>query len=489
MSSLWRRSLAYFDAQCAVDARSLALGRVGIGLLLLFDTWSRAEDLTAHYSDAGALPRGAFQLLDWSFVWSLHTLAGSSGYEACLFAFTAVAALALTVGAWTRVATATSFLLALSVQGRNPLLHDGQDDLVRVVLFFCLWLPLGAVWSVDTWRRRGAEAPRPSPFAPPFRVSGLLAFGLFGQLTLLYESSVVGKLQSAWWLRGEGIVRALTLGRYETAAGRWLAQFTLPLHWLSFGVMALEAALPLLLWIPWRRPQLRVVAVALAFGMHLGFWVFLRLSIFPPLCLATWALLIPAWVWNRTPPAEAPATPAVFDPRPVVLAAVPLLFGLLYVVGTHRDQPILPDLGRRLVETVGLQQYWVVFAPRHAQGVTDGYFVAPGLLPSGQEVNLFAGDGPVSYEPPDLVSATFQNRRWRHFYAKLIVEWLRGSAQWRQILNARQATAQWLCHAYAERHPGAPDLVRASLFFVEHSVDHPEQGGHRRLIAQTACSN
>jgi len=247
-------------------------------------------------------PRAILRMQDWSFVWSWHALAGSSSFEGFLFGAAALAGLALLVGFHTWTATLASFLLALSVQGRNPFLHDGQDDLLRLLLFWSLWLPLGRRWSVDALRRRTIL---------PDRVSGLWALGLAGQILLVYESSAIGKLQSGWWTSGYGILHALQLSRYETRGGQWLAEHVAGiLHLLNFPVIALEIALPLLLWIPWRRDRLRLAAVALAITLHGSFWVFLRLSIFPPLSIAGWLLFLPT---RRT--LSVPGGPGRRSPR------------------------------------------------------------------------------------------------------------------------------------------------------------------------------
>src|ERR1700733_5045172 len=121
------RLLGFLDRQLRLDARSLALGRIAIASLLLYDLGLRATDLGAHYSDQGVWPRAILRMQDWSFVWSWHAFAGSRAFEATLFGLASLAGLALLIGFHTRTATLASFLLALSVQGRNPFLHDGQD--------------------------------------------------------------------------------------------------------------------------------------------------------------------------------------------------------------------------------------------------------------------------------------------------------------------------------------------------------------------------
>src|SRR5581483_2812545 len=172
---------------------------------------------------------------------------------------------------------------------------------------------------------------------------------------------------------------------------------------------------------------------------------------------------------------------------PAAVAASVFLLELLYVAGTHLGHPILPDAARRAVEACGLQQYWVVFSPPAGELTTDGYFVAPGLAIDGSQVDLFKPDGLLTWEQPPLISSSFGDARWRHFYANLVVEWARGSDQWRDSLAVRDATARWLCRDFAARHPEAPHLARASLYFVEHRVDEPGQAPTRRLLAQVAC--
>jgi hypothetical protein len=42
-----------------------------------------------------------------------------------------------------------SFLMLVSVHGRNPTLMQGGDHLMRAMLFWSIFLPLGARWSFD----------------------------------------------------------------------------------------------------------------------------------------------------------------------------------------------------------------------------------------------------------------------------------------------------------------------------------------------------
>src|SRR5215210_4821337 len=88
------------------DLRSLALFRIVLALLVLADLANRATDLSAHYTDAGVLPRTVLveQVLSrWAF--SLNIMNRQPFFQMLLFGVAALAALGLLVGYRTRLMT------------------------------------------------------------------------------------------------------------------------------------------------------------------------------------------------------------------------------------------------------------------------------------------------------------------------------------------------------------------------------------------------
>ena len=67
-----------------LDARSLALARIGLALVLLGDLLARAADLATFYSDLGVLPRELLGRATEAMP-SLHSMGGSPAFEAVLF--------------------------------------------------------------------------------------------------------------------------------------------------------------------------------------------------------------------------------------------------------------------------------------------------------------------------------------------------------------------------------------------------------------------
>src|ERR1700676_4296238 len=111
-----------------IDIRSLALFRMGFGLLILGDVLVRLPDIRALYSDDGVLPRSALiaHALDtWNI--SLHLANGTWQFGLILFIIEGLFALALTFGYQTRLASVVSWFLCISLQSRNPIVLQGGD--------------------------------------------------------------------------------------------------------------------------------------------------------------------------------------------------------------------------------------------------------------------------------------------------------------------------------------------------------------------------
>ena len=149
LSCLGARTSALFG----IDLRSLALFRIAIALLLLIDLASRLRLLSANYTDAGAHPRST-ALLAYAMdgLPSLYMLGGSTRFALALFLVAGVAAVLLGIGWRTRIATVVSWLLLDSLHSRHLLLLDGGDYLLRCLLFWSIFLPLGARGSFDARR-------------------------------------------------------------------------------------------------------------------------------------------------------------------------------------------------------------------------------------------------------------------------------------------------------------------------------------------------
>src|SRR5688500_13530865 len=121
----------------SVDLRALAMLRIMLAGLLIYDLFARLGDLAAFYTDFGLLPRDVFlEKFSNSFHFSVHLAGGKVGWLALIFAIHILAAFAMLVGYRTRIATIVSWFLLISLHVRNPMILNGGDVLFRMAFFW-----------------------------------------------------------------------------------------------------------------------------------------------------------------------------------------------------------------------------------------------------------------------------------------------------------------------------------------------------------------
>ena len=345
------------------DLRTLALFRICIAGLILADLVNRARDLTAHYTDAGILPRADLLAIHPTRM-SLHLISGSAAGQSVLFLLAGLAAVALLVGYRTRWMAVISWILLISLQLRNPMVSQGGDMLLRLLLFWGLFLPLGARFSVDAALDK--EDPPTSNSYFSFATVGLLL-----QAMSVYFFTALLKNSSVWIPDGTAVEYAMRLDHITTSAGVWLRGFPLIGHGLTYFVWVLELVAPLLMFLPLVFPWLRLLGLFLLFCMHAAFFVFLNIGLFPFVSITSLIAFLPRHVWDwlgariRTP--ERLGLRIYYD---VDCGFCLKTCRLLRVFLLHREVPILPAQDYPDIHaTMKRYNSWVVVDHTRAQHV------------------------------------------------------------------------------------------------------------------------
>ena len=508
-----------------IDARALAAFRIAVGLLLFADLLLRARSLRAFYTDAGVLPRSVLAELYPGFArLSLHAVSGSVAVQALLFAVAGAAALALAVGYRTRTATVVSWLLLVSLHARNPVVLNGGDSMLQRLLFWSMFLPLGARWSVDAVRAlpgdddagpadrttdadSGDRATDPAPadreddVAGGRTVVGVATAALLVQVVTVYVVNAVFKLRGEAWPAGEAVRYVFSLEQFTVLLGDALAGSPELLTAITWTWLALLISSPLLLAFAGRP---RTVHAALFAGMHLGMALTMRLGLFPIISAVAFLPFLPPSVWDAAErraralarrfdtaplarldralpggggrprfPASREVLPRVasrWARRLVTLLVVVALVGSLSYNAASLGYVDPPDPAASVVEEHG----WTMFAPSPPR--TDAWVVVPGRLASGEEVDAFHRSS-VTWDPPD-VAATYPTARWRKYLTNL---------RWRDHDGLRRGFASYLCGRWNDDHQDR--LVAVELYVVEQPTrfDGPEPT-ERVLLAAYDCA-
>jgi hypothetical protein len=450
-----------------------------MGALLLADLAIRATDLNVMYTDDGMFSRMEIcrrVLSIWN--WSFHFGSGAWGYQAILFGIAAGLALALLVGFETRMAAIGSWLMLVSLQHRVPPILSGADILLRMLLFWAMFLPLERVWSLDRWlcQRRGAAIIK----GDEGPVLSVASAAILLQMAMMYLFSAIFKSNSGWW-RGEVVAGALAHGFYAKPLGAYFLQFPRLLAGLTWGTLVLEWMGPLLLFSPKYTPGLRLGAVAALAAMHVGIGLCLEVDLFSPVSLAGLMLFLPAAFWRNPlrarfsrssepvhpfPDPEMPG-PQKFPGFSYVTQGTCLLL-LIYVMVINLNS--LPShllardasVKRGFLRTAcGLGQKWNMFDEIPSK---NGWYVALAQLKDGSEVDLLRHGAPVDWDKPPFPAGLYPNHRWRKLFREMAYEDIKGY----QVF--RVPVAEFLCRDWNARNPAEKQV--AEFYFIYCTLSH-----------------
>lgn len=474
-----------------LDLRSLAALRIGLAAVVIVQVLYDSVYLRAFWTDDGLIPRaGLLQIWRNSWIWSLHFASGGWQVVALLVTLQVAAAVCLLIGFRTRTATVLLWVLVASLQTRNPIVLDASDGLLRLMLFWGIFLPWGARFSLDAARRGGPQGAGGSVLT-----GGSIAYML--QFCFMYWFTAVLKSGREWHGEATAVYYALSLDMWATPFARLLLGHPDLLALLTRATLVAEFVAPLLFFVPVRNGLFRMVGILVLLGLQAGFRLGLELALFPLISSAALLGFLPPGFWERVMPLvrgrgrlrlpsalSGPLRRAVAAPSaaasppgegrpsgavrawlrngvPLALLAYALLWNLNTVDETRFTVPApLRPVGWLL----RLDQSWTMFAPHPF--TDDGWYVIPAVLRDGRNVDLFQDGGAVSWEKPERVAAEFDSYRWRKYLNNL---YLVSYAEYRLYYG------QYLCRTWNERHTGGAQLIEFRIVYMLERTPPPGQ--------------
>ncbi len=437
----------------SLDLRALGLFRIGLGLTLTYRLLSLFTDLGAFFTDNGVLPRGALSKLSvFDFWWSLNRLNGEYWFQALLWALLFIATMSFTVGYRTRVSTLVCWVLLGSFQYRNTLIWSGGDALLELVLFWGMFLPLGARYSLDG---KGKSSPEVNQLLSISSVCFVL------QIFFVYYFTAQFKNVPLWVGSSEGMYYALSLDGLRSQLGDLLFEYRALHVPLTKAVMALELFIPWLIFCPLFFVPIRLFVIAAFIGFHLGIALFMNIGLFPFICCVCWIALLPGWCFDRV------TLPVLKDRISYPVGLIQSLFCgvcLLFVVWSNLAS-LRPEKFR-VYATVNwfgyafhLWQDWRMFAPDLIK--YDGWIVTEGTLSDGRHYDIYNNREEIDFSKPKSVPATYPNMQWKKY---LMMELPLGSRE-----HYRDYYPQYLCREWNSGR-GSDDprrLKSVRVFFMK----------------------
>ncbi|MDZ4287477.1 MAG: HTTM domain-containing protein [Prosthecobacter sp.] len=224
------------------DERVYAAVRIGFSIASLINLvllWPLRETL---FSTAGTLDlEAAVEHSEMATVLLFHGFQTPGGVT-LLMGLAAVAMLLLLAGILPRLAAAAVFLWHLSFIERAPVALTGWDLVLRCFAFLVLVSPMGRCWTLPAWWR--------GSLLEPTQVAryGLVLMRL--QVVVIYFQTVVSKVTNInpYWRNGEFLPYFL-LSHFARWPGAWAAEHADILRLGTYLALAIEAAIPILLFV------------------------------------------------------------------------------------------------------------------------------------------------------------------------------------------------------------------------------------------------
>ena len=278
-----------------IDIRSLALFRIALALLIIFDLYFRIPDIEVFYTDEGVFPRAFafYTFISHPFGISIHHMSGNYTVQLILFFISFVLALLMLIGFRTRLVTFLSWLMLISLHMRNEFLLTGGDFVLRLMMFWSLFLPLGAFYSVDSALNQNKEN-------KPTHILSIGTLAVLMQSCFIYWFSVCWKLKTPEWVNGTAVYYAFSEEHYAKPFA--ISMLNLPMEYLKFlneFIILAEIIAPILFFSPlWFGPLRTIMLFSLVLLQTL-FMISFEVGFFPWSNCAALIPFIPSCWWEK----------------------------------------------------------------------------------------------------------------------------------------------------------------------------------------------
>lgn len=397
-----------------IDVRCLAIFRMAMALIILADLVLRSRFIVESYTDGGFLPRELVVFPDCYF--SLQMLDGSYVFQLGHFIVSGIGALMLLIGYRTRLATVVCWLLMVSLHARNKFLLDAGDDLLRSILFWSLFLPLGLRYSVDARKTRDTD---PQVVLSPATAAVLVQFACIYFFAGWFKSDEV-------WKTGTAIEYALGQTQWIRPAGEFLRQYPELLRYLTPSVVWFEILAPICLFIPFQTRKFRMVVIPAFWLFMLALATTIWLHLFPLITATASIPFLSSMIWPYTPIADSDKAELVSRRRKNDPKTRGVFWNCVFTVlattticvqaATHRNCP-LPAV-ERVASLIGWNAIWSMYTdlPRYEYA-----YSTEATLQDGSTVDLIHSD--VSTSDRLRVQQFHQSYRIRYFMESASNTW------------------------------------------------------------------
>lgn len=371
----------------------------------MIDLFFRFQNFEAHYANVGVLPTNVIKIYYpfYQYYFSLHNILDSLIHEKILFYIHFLLIVLLLVGYKTSLFTLLNYIFLLSLHHRNPLILQGGDDLLRLTLFYMIFLPWNKFYSIDAYLSR-KKSQRQNITINEFSWMYIV---FYFNVAFVYLFSAMLKTSEEWRQTGEAIYYALSLDTLRYGLGHWTyTKFTLMKFGTFFVFYILEVLAPILLILSFNS-LIRNIGAFLIIFLHLLILTHLRVGVFPFIGITTALMVLDIRPHNKVKTLQFSKPSFYFS---MIIFILILRYNLATLNTKYFNITLLED---RLLNSIGLSQRWNMFSP----GVKryEGYLILRGIRKDNTEWDIMHNTAQIHYEKTQENFQYLKEDRWRKF--------------------------------------------------------------------------
>jgi len=468
----------------SLDTRSLAVFRLALGLIVCTDALLRTRDFTLMFAADGMFPLSVLRIyLSDPCAWSLAFCVDATWWSGVVLLLEGIAGIVLAVGWGGRWTTVAAWVAVVSVVRRTAPATNAGDLWLICLLFWGIFLPLTAAWSLDTfWRQDRASRDNNGTVC---RIFSAATVAIVLQIAAVYMSAGLAKCNESWF-SGDAFSYALSVHDHGTHWGSVVGSFAPLAKLVTWSVLAIELIGPCLL-IAWPQPSVRLTLVALFISFHLAICVLMSVGIFGFVGVAAWLVVVPTefWGWlagHRDTP-QGSETLAEKDTQKNTMArGNPLanwlcvgcgaiaIASLAHQISPYRYSPLPAPLASA-VRLTGLHQDWNMFGQVLRQ---EQWVYGRAQLVSGQIIDVLRQGRAVEPIQPAGGFSSLPHHRWHKIFWELPHQPIR-------IFSASIAAA--IARQWNRTHAPAECVRTLEIRFARLSNDPSPGTLHELLLA------
>lgn len=399
-----------------LDVRALGLMRIAIAIILLADLIVRSLSIKAFFTDEGILPLAILKNYNWNpYYFSFHALNGDLWFQILLFGINVICVLFLLVGYRARLFTFICWVLLVSLHNRNPFILQGGDELLRILLFWAIFLPWGERYSIQ---KTSAYNKHYFSFAN---------IGYFFLIASVYFFSAMLKNSAEWRSEFTAIYYALSIDQMRLPLGSFLYQFPFVLKVITFLVFYIELISPLCLILPFVSNKIRLVGIILILLLQLGIGSTMYVGLFFIIGIVSLIGMLPSymidWVEKKVYKNKVQYVAekinkywllTFLDDSKNTFAVLVLSYCLILNLGNVKWFPYVLESSLIKYGTfLRLEQNWGMFSPTVLKN--DGWYEYSGYTKSGKYIDVKHNRDTVLFIKPKYIVDEYESDRWRKY--------------------------------------------------------------------------